>query len=176
MERNEQEVKLEGYDFHTFDVCAENMADSPLARTNYFRSDRAQKGFLHLLKKCSNYHLIVTEVHEDKIHEMMTGKYALISFGTTMTTIIFEDLTMTPYFLHCDNQQIAGFFDDLQDKPRKKGFLAIYKLGKKCADDLTDEVVEVGRMDLWASRTFETDPSRIRCLTIEESNKYKERK
>ena len=176
MSKNQKTVKKEAYDFHAFDICVENMADSPLATTNYFRSDRAQKGFLHLLKKCSNYHLLVPEMHEDKICEMMTGKYALISFGSTMTTIIFEDLSITPSFFHFDNQQIAGFFDDLQDKPRRKGFLAIYRQGKACVDNAVDKVVEVGRMDLWVSRTFETDPSKIRCLTIEESNKYKERK
>ena len=46
--------------------------------------------------------------------------------------------------LQFDNKQIFGMMD-AYDKPKRKGFFAIYKLGKKCADDIADEVVEVGR-------------------------------
>lgn len=171
MNRNEQEVKLEAYDFHSFGVCS-HMKDSPLATTNYFRSDRADKGFIHLIRKCDNYHLLVPEIHESQIAEILTGKYAQVAYGTAMTTIIFEDFSMNPMILNFDNMQISGIMD-AYDKPKRKGFLAIYKLGKKCADENADEVVEVGRMDLWINRTFEANPFKIRNLTVEQRNMYK---
>ena len=168
-----QVVKMEKMDFHTFRAVAEQLEDSPLATTNYFRSDRANKGFILLLRKCDNYHLVVPESNENAIKEFLTGKYAQVSFGTARTTVVFEDLSGNPMILQFDNQQILGLFDDAYDKPKRKGFLAIYKLGKKCVADIADEVVEVGRIDLWVNRTFNTNPYKIRKLTTEERNKYK---
>lgn len=171
MNKNETTVKLEAYDYHAFGECAQ-MKDSPLASTNYFRSDRADKGFFWLIRKCDNYHLLVPEIHEGQIGELLTGKYAHISHGTTRTVIVFEDFSVSPMILEFDNRQFLGMMN-VFDKPKRKGFLAIYKLGQKHDDDIADEVTEVGRMDLWVNRTFTTDPYEIRRLTSEERNMYK---
>jgi hypothetical protein len=115
----------------------------------------------------------VPEMHESQIAEILTGKYAQVAYGTSRTTIIFEDFSMNPMILNFDNVQIFGMMD-AYDKPKRKGFLAIYKLGKKCVGKNADEVVEVGRMDLWINRTFENIPFKIRSLKTEERNMYKQ--
>lgn len=166
-----QEVNQDRYDFHTFGICDE-MADSPLATTNYFRTDRAKKGFILLLRKCDNYHLIVPPLAEETIDEILTGKYAQVCYGTPKTIISFDDLSRNPMAVYFDSRQISGMFDDAYDKPKRKGFLAIYKKGEEHPDELDDEVVEVGRMDLWVNRILDTNPYKIRGLTTEEQDMY----
>ena len=153
-----KEVKA-GTGYYEFRGAAEdvaNMADTPLSATNFFSSDMAKNGFVYLLKKCGNYHLMIPPQIEGQIDEILTGKFAHVVVGTNMTTIIFDDLSDTPMSLNFDNQQILGMFEDIQDKPRRKGFLAVYKLGQTQPDKFADKVTEVGRMDLWISRTLGT--------------------
>jgi hypothetical protein len=165
---NMEVVKMESYDFHGFKGPT---SDSPLLHTNYFRTERATKGFVLLLRKCDNYHLIVPSSNENAIKDMTTGKFAHVVFGTARTTIVFDDLSSSPMVLQIGNQQIFGVFNDVVDKPSRKGFLAIYKLGERGKDG-TDTAKETGRMDLWISRTFEQTPYKIRYLTSEELNQY----
>lgn len=165
----QSEVKMQN-EFYQFDV-RECMADSPVFATNYFRSDPAKKGFIQLLRKCNNYHLMIPPMLEDQIDDILTGKFAQVLFGSTMTTIVFDDLSSCPMVLNFDNQQILGMFDDLQDKPRRKGYLAIYILGDQRPDEIADQVIEVGRMDLWVNRQL---GSKIRMLSKEELKSYGE--
>lgn len=170
---SETTVSMESCDFHAFGpmgTTEEEQASSPLKSTSYFRTDRAKHGFIWIVRKCNNYHLIIPPLAEETIEEMLTGKFCQVCSGNTMSTIVFEDFSPAPFAIQCDNNQIGGIFDDAYDKPKRKGYLAIYKKGKVCPDELGDEVIEVGRMDLWVNRAF-TDNA-IRKLTEQERSLY----
>lgn len=174
----EKVVSMEPYDFHSFasiEGTEEEQSNSPLKSTSYFRSERAKAGFIWLVKKCDNYHLIIPPKIENQIDDMLTGRFAQVVVGTKKTTIVFDDLSNSPMITNFDNQQMQGRFDDVQDKPRRKGYLAVYKLGQKQPDEIADEVIEVGRMDLWINRTFSNNngPVSIRALTTAELQQYK---
>jgi len=162
-------IRMEPYDFFGFKSPT---SDSPLSHTTYFRTERAKKGYVWLLRKCDNYHLIIPPSVEHTIEDMLTAKFVHIIFGTARATILFDDLSSAPFFLQIDNHQIFGMFNDVVDKPRRKGFLAVYKCGE-IGKDLMDTVKEVGRMDLWISRSFEQTPYKIRYLTTDELNHYR---
>lgn len=162
-------IRMEPYDFFGFDGPT---VDSPLTHTTYFRTERAKKGYAWLIRKCDNYHLIIPPSQEHTIKDMLTAKFIHVVFGSVRTTILFDDLSLAPLFLQIDNQQIFGIFKDVVDKPMRKGFLAIYIFGEKGKDD-TDTVKEVGRMDLWISRSFEQTPYEYRRLTTDELSHYR---
>ncbi len=174
--KSEKTVSMEPYDFHSFGpmgATEEEQANSPLKTTSYFRTERAKAGFIWLVRKCDNYHLIVPPLVEEAIEEMLTGKYAQVCYGTSKTIISFDDLSGVPMVTYFDSQQILGMFDDAYDKPKRKGFLAIYKKGEEHPDDIADECIEVGRMDLWVNRTFGSiDYIDIRKLTEEQKHQY----
>lgn len=110
--------------FHGFDT-SEYKSDSPMVSTTFYRSKLERNGYFEMVHKCDNYHLLMPEMHKDQIKECMTGKYAQVVVGTEMTRIVFEDFSTAPMTLEMSNHQICGVFSDMQDKPKKKGFLAI---------------------------------------------------
>jgi len=60
--RIEQTVAVEPYDFHSFGpmgATKEERANSPLKSTSYFRTGRAKNGFIWIVRKYDNYHLII---------------------------------------------------------------------------------------------------------------------
>jgi hypothetical protein len=80
--------------------------------TNYFDSESADKGFLHLSWNAGAGRLLIPDNQLPMLAEMRTGKYVVVSAGpwpeqrrTNALELMFEDNTDSPFSLHIGAEQ-----------------------------------------------------------------------
>lgn len=86
-------------------------AGPEIAKTNFWDSEHAQHGLLHLSPNAGVLRLLVPPNQEPNLSEMHTGKKVTVESSILIPgqmDIVFEDGTPAPFFVCLDHKQCSG--------------------------------------------------------------------
>lgn len=82
-----------------------------IASTNYWESDQAQKGLMHVSPNAGVLRLLVPQKWESVLSDMRTGKKVTVENSIVRkgaVDVVFEDGTQSPFFVSLDRRQFSG--------------------------------------------------------------------
>ena len=82
-----------------------------IASTDYWDSDQAQKGLMHVSPNAGVLRLLVPPKWERILPDMRTGKRVTVENSIVRrgaVDIVFEDGTQSPFFVSLDRRQFSG--------------------------------------------------------------------
>lgn len=86
-----------------------------IIRTNFFETEREDKGVLYLSFNAATFRLLLPKEKEYTISEMKTAKDIVITrgpfSGAFIIEILFDDLTSTPFCMHLSRTQVDLLID-----------------------------------------------------------------
>lgn len=100
--------------------------NNEIIETNFFNTTFHEQGLCYLYNYEGCFHFFIPKKHEDKIEEMKTGKYAVLTMGyhtelkKIMAEIMFEDNTSTPWSFWISQCQMNCEIDSSFNNKRMK--------------------------------------------------------
>lgn len=91
--------------------------DKGVVETNYFESTYNMNDLFYMSYNEKCFQLFIPSLLKEKIKEMKTGKYAVLTLGLNpyfnaeMIELMFEDFTDTPFSIHLSMNQISFKID-----------------------------------------------------------------
>ena len=86
-------------------------AGPEIASTDYWDSEQAQKGLMHVSPNAGVLRLLVPQKWERVLPDMRTGKKVTVENSIVRrgaVDIVFEDGTQSPFFVSLDRRQFSG--------------------------------------------------------------------
>jgi hypothetical protein len=121
---NEYSIEGKVRESEKMNLISIQFAGKDVIETDFFNSSYNLEGLFYMAYNEKCFQLLIPSLHLDKINEMKTGKYAVITIGKDrligkeMIEIMFEDFTDSPYSIHISQEQmpvrIGGNFNKLK--------------------------------------------------------------
>lgn len=93
------------------DLISIGNAGPEIASTDYWDSDQARKGLMHVSPNAGVLRLLVPQKWERILPDMRTGKRVTVENSIVRrgaVDIVFEDGTQSPFFVSLDRRQFSG--------------------------------------------------------------------
>ena len=83
------EISLPQYELHSLGINKDNPGDfsnAPLDTTTHFRSDACDKGYVFILRKCENMHLVIPRQKKKNLY-LIYSKQNIVNLDMVIQTL-----------------------------------------------------------------------------------------